>query len=121
MFDREVLENFKDMEAPNKPIKISGIDTNYNFVEDCHKYLVRKFEIKGDDGFHESANTCHIISINARGNPIEKVKDEPPSGNNKRKGRRGANHWVLFCKSIFCLISIFAASFLIWLKMPQIL
>ena len=73
MFDREVLENFRDMDAPLKPVKITGVDTNYNFVEDCHKFRARKFEIKGEDGFHESAEMCHIISINARGNHIEKV------------------------------------------------
>ena len=70
-FDNKVLENFKDMERPNKPIKVSGKDTIYNFVEECHKFKTKQFELKGEDGFHERTDNCHIISINAKNNPIE--------------------------------------------------
>ena len=70
-FDTNVLENFKEMEKPHKPIKVSGSDTIYNFVEECHKFKAKNFELKGEDGLHERVDVCHIVSVNARGNPIE--------------------------------------------------
>ena len=93
-FDRTVLENFRDMDRPLKPIKISGNNTIYNFVEECHKFKTREFELKGEDGFVERSEICHIISINARGNPIEAPPVETPRGGQKKKkgGRRASHH-----------------------------
>ena len=91
-FDREVLESFKDMDRPQRPLKVSGVETVYNFVEECHRFKTKKFELKGDDGFQESAETCRIISINARGNPVEPPPvDNKPNGKG-RKQRRNAHH-----------------------------
>ena len=120
-FDREVLENFRDMERPAKPAKITGVDANYNFVEDCHKFRARQFEIKGEEGFHEQADICHIISINARGNPIERVPDEVPRGGKKKKGGRSRTaNWIPFFVLNFHSLSIFAIVSQSSLKMRQI-
>ena len=70
-FDQSVLHNFKDMDRPQKPIKVSGEQTIYNFVEECHKFKAKQFELKGEDGLHERVDFCQIISVNARGNPVE--------------------------------------------------
>ena len=90
-FDREILECFRDMEKPSKPIKIYGEKTTYNFVEECHKFKAKKFELKGDEGFTEAAEVCEIISVNARNNPIETTPQELPRGRN-RGGRRNVRH-----------------------------
>mmetsp|Transcript_16991 Transcript_16991/g.22880 ORF Transcript_16991/g.22880 Transcript_16991/m.22880 type:complete len:94 (-) Transcript_16991:82-363(-) len=90
-FDREILECFRDMEKPPKPIKITGSSTVYNFVEECHKFKARKFELKGEEGFQEGSEMCEIISVNARNNPVEKTPVEPQRGRN-RGGRRQARH-----------------------------
>ena len=50
-FDRAVLEQFCVLEKPMKAIKVTGQDTIYNFVEECHKFKTKQFEMKGDDGF----------------------------------------------------------------------
>ena len=91
-FDREVLESFRDMDRPSRPLKVSGVNTVYNFVEECHRFKTKKFELKGEDGFQESAETCRIISINARGNPVEPPPVEPNKHRNKTRGRRSAHH-----------------------------
>ena len=91
-FDSKVLENFKDMERPHKPIKVSGKYTIYNFVEECHKFKTKKFELKGEDGFHVCTDNCHIISINAKNNPIEKAPTETTRGGRRKGGRRGSHH-----------------------------
>ena len=79
-FDQNVLENFRDMEKPHKPIKVTGDSTIYNFVEECHKFKAKKFELKGEDGLHERVDVCHIVSVNARGNPVEAPPQEPTRG-----------------------------------------
>ena len=90
-FDTNVLENFRDMERPHKAIKVSGESTIYNFVEECHKFKAKNFELKGEDGLHERVDICNIVSVNARGNPVEPPPIEPQRGgkNKKRGGRQG--------------------------------
>ena len=79
------------MDRPHKPIKVSGEHTIYNFVEECHKFKAKQFELKGEDGLHERVDVCHIVSVNARGNPVEPPPIETPRGgkNKKRGGRQG--------------------------------
>ena len=95
-FDRQVLMAFSELQpSHNKPIKISGVNTEYNFVEDCASFKTKNFEMKGEDGLNQRADTCHINSIHARGNPYEMPPpDVPRHGKKKDKkgGRRGQHY-----------------------------
>ena len=59
------------MDKPNKLPKINGSQTVYNFVEECCRFKAYNFELKGDEGFAETAKVCQIHSVNARDNLIE--------------------------------------------------
>ena len=93
-FDRHVQENFRDMDKPLKPIKITGEQTTYNFVEECYRFKPKSFELKGEEGLLERADICNIISTNARCNRVEPPPaDTPRGGRSKKKGgRRGGHH-----------------------------
>ena len=71
MYDREILESFKRMPKPQKPIKVFGTDSIYNEVEEFFRLNTKEFELKGEDGLNERADNCIINSINAQTNPVE--------------------------------------------------
>ena len=91
-FDRQILESFRDM-APHRPIKVYGQQTLYNFVEECHKFKTKQFELKGEDGLQDRADVCKIFSVNARSNTVEPPPmDAPKRGTQKKKGGRRGLH-----------------------------
>ena len=89
-FDQQVLESFKDMAKPSKPLKLTGVKTNYNFVDDCQVFKPKNCELKGEDGFQAKCEALELISINARNNRIDPPPAEPKQGK-KANGRR-RNH-----------------------------
>ena len=90
-FDQQLRENFRDMERPSKLPKITGSSTVYNFVEEACSFKAYNFELKGDEGFAESAKVCKIHSVNARDNQVEPAPIEVARGRG-RGGRRSARH-----------------------------
>ena len=89
-FDLEVFKSFRYMHSIHKPIKITGDNTIYNFVEEVHNFKIGDFELKSDDGLHERADHCQLVSVNARNNPVEPAPLEVlkgGKGKGKKKGR----------------------------------
>ena len=93
-FDRQVLIAFSELQSSHKPIKLTGQNTEYNFVEECSSFKTKQFEMKGDDGLHQHVDVCHINSISARGNAFEVPPPDVARGGKKGKkgGRRGQHH-----------------------------
>ena len=88
-FDHSVLLQFKGMEKDKhcKPIKVSGVQTTYNFLEEAHMFRTKKFEMKGEDGFQETAQRCKIASMDSKYNPVE-VGDGPEVNQRGKKKKK---------------------------------
>ena len=85
-----MLQQFKSMEKEKhaKPIKVTGVKTTYNFLEDAHMFQTKKFELKGEDAFHETAETCRIVSINCKSNQVEQAEGPELSNRGKKKKKK---------------------------------
>ena len=84
------------MVIPHNSITVTAAKanyTNYNFFENSSTFRVQNIEIKGDDGFHERAQKCKIITINANSNRLEsfyqKMAPAEISHRGKKKSGRG--------------------------------
>lgn len=88
-FDLQVLQQFKGMERDkhSKPIKVMGSQTTYNFLEDVHLFKTKNFELKGDDGFQETAESCRIYSVNCKSNQVE-LADGPELSKRSTKKKK---------------------------------
>ena len=89
-FEQEVLHNFRDMDPPNKPMKVTAKKIAYNCVYECYKFRAVDFKLIGgdDSSFVEHADNCTIVSVDAKNNQIEKTKEDRTrvTGKKKKKG-----------------------------------
>jgi hypothetical protein len=73
----------------SRPTKLTAQCPSYNNVDEVWKFDLTEMKLK-DDSFRESSDLCHIVSINARNNPIEAAPEEVTSKSKRGRGQRGA-------------------------------